>query len=100
MSVSKEEAKSFLAYCPDDKKFWCVNSNAYSTLEELENGLKSMDKATFSYHVNKDKNDFSSWIYNVIGDIELAESLRKAKSASAMRTSVKNRIAVLKKAAK
>ena len=100
MGVSKKEAASFLSVCSDDKRFWCNDSITFGSLEELEKGLKSMDKATFSHHLNKEKNDFSSWIYNVVGDIELAASLRKVKSITRMKTAVKKRITALKKAAK
>jgi hypothetical protein len=97
---SNEEAKMFLSNCPDDKKFWCVNSAVFSSLEELENGLRSMDSETFNNHVNKEKNDFSTWIYDVIGDVNLAENLRKTKTVNAMRMTLKNHIAFLKKNAR
>jgi hypothetical protein len=100
MKDVKEEAMSFLGNCPDDKRFWCSNSSVFASLQDLENGLKTMDKNTFDYHVNKDKNDFSAWVYDVIGDVKLAESLRGMKSAKEMRNTLKNRIAFLQKTIK
>lgn len=94
--VMQESAVRFLSTVPEDKKFWCNNGEAYSTLKELESGLKSMKKDTFQFHVDSEKNDFSSWIYDVIGDIKLADDLRSVKDAKTAAKIVKNRISNLK----
>ena len=50
----------------------------------------------FNFHVNSEKNDFSSWIYDVIGDIKLAEDIRDVKDAKTAGKIVRNRISNLK----
>ena len=68
-------------------------------LDELYAALSEMGKDTFSHHVSKDKNDFSAWIRDVLGDQKLAEDLMKASSKKGMATKVGQRVQYLKKAA-
>ena len=46
--------------------------------------------------INKEKNDFSNWIYDVIGDSELADSLRKCKDKKTAVKRVKSRVNYLR----
>jgi hypothetical protein len=39
--------------------------------------LAEMSEDTFRYHASREKNDFSSWIRDVIGDETLAGELAK-----------------------
>jgi hypothetical protein len=94
--VMQESAIQFLASVPDNKKFWCTDGAVFSTLKELESGFKSMKKDIFNFHVNSEKNDFSSWIYDVVGDIKLADDLRSVKDAKTAAKIVRNRISNLK----
>lgn len=86
----------FLTSVPEDKKFWCNDGKVFNNLEELEKGLKKMDESTFEYHVNSEKNDFSNWIYDVIGDVELANELRSIISKNLMKKKISDRIKELK----
>ena len=56
-----------------------------------------MTDETFSYHVNEEKNDFSNLIYNVIGDVTLAENLRKTINKKDTSKKIKLRLTYLKK---
>ncbi len=44
-------------------------------LSELADALKSMDESVFSFHANNSKNDFSSWIRDVMGEHNLSLSI-------------------------
>ena len=96
----RKETIIFLADTPSEKVFWCSNGNRIKNLKELERELKKMDEEIFGHHVNEEKNDFSNWIYDVIGDIELAENIREIKDKSEIAKKVKNRIAQHKRKTK
>src|SRR3989338_6270080 len=58
-----------------DSYFILRNGRALKNLYELTNSLASMDDETFSYHVNKEKNDFANWIRHVFQDEKLANQI-------------------------
>lgn len=55
-----------------DKRFFVCDGSIIKNLKELGVVLKNMSDETFGYHVNEEKNDFSNWVKDVIGDEELA----------------------------
>ena len=57
-----------------------------------------MKNQTFAYHVNKEKNDFATWIRDIIGDAELAERLGKKKDKASTIKLVNDRVKSLQKA--
>lgn len=95
--TSSNEANSFLANVPDDKKFWSMDGASYAGMIDLSNALKNMKKDVFDHHVSEGKNDFANWVYDVIGDVELANNLRKSRSKNDIAKKVNIRIAQLKK---
>jgi len=97
--ISKEDANRFLSAVPEDKKFFCNNGEVFSTLKELENSLMTMNQEVFEYHVNEEKNDFSSWIYDVIGHTELAAAVRNVKDRKRIAKQLQKSIKTLKKVA-
>jgi len=97
--VHKEEAAHFLVDVPGEKLFWCKNGMTFASLEELAKGLRKISKDAFVYHVNKDKNDFANWIYDVIGDTSLATDLLKVTKKTEITKKVTARIKELKQLA-
>jgi hypothetical protein len=97
--VSKEDANRFLSSVPEDKKFWCSNGEVFSNLKELEISLKTMNNETFEHHVNEEKNDFSTWIYDIVGHAELAAAVRNMKDRKKVAKEIQKSIKVLKRAA-
>ena len=65
---------------PEDKAFWLCDGRVLRNLNDLSEALKNMDKGVFDHHVNNEKNDFSSWIRDVVGDDRLAKGLMKIKT--------------------
>lgn len=97
--LTKETAGRFLAHVPEQNKFWCTNGEVFATLEQFEVALKKMDQTTFKAHANAEKNDFSNWIYDIVGDTTLANELRRCKVKKDAEKKVKFRVANLKKVA-
>ena len=97
--VTKDEAKRFLGNVPDDKKFWVNNGPVLSSLGELLDAFPSLNQESFSHHVNKERNDFSNWIREVVGDKQLADEISKAKTKYSALKKLKERLNSLKKRA-
>ena len=49
----------------------------------------------FTYHVNKEKNDFKNWVSDVVGDKKLANDIDKPKSKEHILNKVNKRISQL-----
>jgi len=95
VKISKEEANRRLGDVPDDKHFWCHDGKLIKNLRELGKALNDMSDETFHYHSGEGRNDFSSWIRDVVGDDKLARDLSKAKSRIQASKAVAQRIAFL-----
>ena len=66
--ATKSEARKFLGDVPPEQSFWVNNGQIFRNLGELANALPVMDGDSFRHHVNNEKNDFSRWINDIIGD--------------------------------
>ena len=95
--VTKEEAKRYLCDAAPEQCFWVNNGPVLKSMEELANALPNMSDEAFSHHVNKDKNDFSAWINDVLGDKKLANDLLSSKSKDSASKKVRNRLNSMKK---
>jgi len=96
MSSKKEVYKSRLSRVPGAKVFRCNDGKDLRNLEELSVALSNMTEQTFSHHVTEQKNDFSNWIKDVIGDSTLAKSLTKASDRAQANQIVGDRVTWLK----
>jgi len=61
---------------PGGKEFQTIDGRHIHNLAELASILEQMDDHAFQYHANAAKNDFSSWVKDVMGLSELAETIR------------------------
>lgn len=71
-----------LVYATDAEAFWTNDGVILNSLVALGEALSDMPKAVFSHHVTGSKNDFATWVAEVLGDAECAKDLRKAKTAA------------------
>jgi predicted RNA-binding Zn-ribbon protein involved in translation (DUF1610 family) len=94
--VTNAPSKSWLAEVPQDKMFWCHNRRVMKNLEELSVTLREMSEETFRYHVAEERNDFSKWVQDVIGDYELSTGLQNSSTKDQAAKIVADRIAWLK----
>ena len=82
-----------------EQSFWVNNGPVLRNLDELAGFLPKMDNDAYSHHANKDKNDFSKWVNDIIGDKKLANELLSSKSRDSMAKKLSSRLAMLKKKA-
>jgi hypothetical protein len=95
VKISKEEARRRLGDVADDKRFWCHDGRNIKNLGELRKALIDISDETFHHHSAGDRNDFSKWIKEVVGDEKLANDLGKAKSRLQASQAVAERISFL-----
>jgi len=95
--MAKKSNAHFLNDVMPENCFWCCDGTIIKNLSELEFALKKMKVKTFNHHVNKDKNDFSSWINDVIGDVKLADDLKKSTDKKSISKKVSDKVKSLKK---
>jgi hypothetical protein len=75
--TDKQNSK-LLAKVPEGYVFYCHDGSIFADINELAAGLATMSDETFAYHSNPDKQDFSNWVRDVIGDKQLSSDLAKA----------------------
>jgi hypothetical protein len=92
---NREEAQGVLRQVADEKRFFVHDGKILSTILELKTELGKMAKATYSHHVNEEKNDVARWVREVLGDDKLARDLTKAATQKEARQIVARRISWL-----
>lgn len=97
--VTKDEARKYLCDVAPEQCFWINNGPILKNIEELANALPSMNDESFKHHVNNEKNDFSLWINDVIGDKKLANELLSSRNKDSALKKLRNRVNSLKKKA-
>lgn len=97
--VTKEEAKKYLCDAAPQQCFWVNNGPILKSMEELASMLPEINDEAFHHHVNNEKNDFSNWVNDVIGDKKLANDLLSSKSKESALKKVRSRLNSLKKKA-
>jgi hypothetical protein len=80
---------------PPEYVFYCHDGTTFTNVNELAAGLATMADETFSFHSNLEKQDFSNWVRDVIGDNKLADDLARAESRLEATEYVVARIAFL-----
>ncbi len=79
-AIKQDEIRKWQNQVPDDKVFWCCDGRVLRNLNDLATALKEIPEETYRRHVDSEKNDFSNWIRDVVGDVTLTRQMRKAKS--------------------
>lgn len=90
-----QEAEKLLADVPGENVFWCTDGRTMHNMQELAEALNTMTDDVFACHANQQKNDFSTWVREVIGDDRLADDLLRASSRTAATIVVTQRAASL-----
>ena len=77
MATKKYMVSSLLGNVSQDKVFVCRGVGVIKNMDELAAALRVMSTETFCHHVAGMKNDFSTWVRDVVGDATLARQLQK-----------------------
>ena len=94
--VTKDEAKRYLCDAAPEQCFWVNNGPILKNLEGLANVLPEMNDDTFRHHANNEKNDFSSWVRDVVGDQKLANDLLSSRTKESAVKKIRSRLNSLK----
>lgn len=63
--------------------FWVHNGPILSDLKDLHRSLKAeITDEQFAHHVSEGKNDFASWVLDILDDKKCATALKKVKKKS------------------
>jgi hypothetical protein len=90
--LSALKSVPFLSEVAPEQYFILANGDTVKSLLDLQDKLLGMDVKIFMHHVTPDKNDFATWIYNSIGDHELAEKMGPVKEIAQNLKLVRERI--------
>jgi len=74
------------------KYFYLIDGSVLRSLHDLRKILKSIKPEVFAHHVNSERNDFATWVRDVIKDYPLARKLRELKDPKVMEAYVNYRI--------
>ncbi len=92
---SKQDTERLLADVVEEHVFKCCNGNILRNMRELAESFATMTDETFAFHSNTERNDFSSWVRDIIRDEKLARDLEKSLSRTQAARSVTRRITFL-----
>ncbi len=93
--LTSTDAQKLLSGVKSSSVFKLHMGSDITSLRDLAEALDVMDDTSFKHHVTKEKNDFSKWVRDAIGDEELADYLEKTKDRRKMLQAVKRRIEFL-----
>jgi hypothetical protein len=82
-----------------DHYFYLNNNLPIKSLCELSEHLNEMDEESFKNHVTEERNDFSAWVSNIIGDKTLGRKLSELKEKDEMAKAVQVRVDYIKRRA-
>ncbi|MBN2111880.1 hypothetical protein JW707_02145 [Candidatus Woesearchaeota archaeon] len=66
-----------LGEAPKEYEFYLKDGRRLKNLFELVDALEDMQDDLFKEHVNEMKNDFSNWIKDVFGEVNVAKEIEK-----------------------
>ena len=75
-----------------DRVFRVHNGPVIHNLHELADSLEHMSELTYNHHVNSEKNDFSAWVHDILGDDILASNIAGDISSKQMIRAIHKRI--------
>ena len=95
MPITREEAKKLLSNVPDHHAFRCCDGRVIRNMRDLGKTLAHMPEDSFRYHANQNKNDFSRWVKETLGDEKLARGLNRASDKNQALKELASRISFL-----
>lgn len=65
---------------PPEKQFHFRDGTSVAGIEELQRKIEGISYQEFYHHVNREKNDFASWVRHVLREEALATELERVQS--------------------
>ena len=90
--MKKKTKKNDLVNAQDNQCFWVCNGSILRNIKDLKDSLSKMDKETFLNHVNKEKNDFATWVKEILEDETLSKKISKNKTVKTMIKTINDRL--------
>jgi hypothetical protein len=84
--------RKLLSDVPEQYVFWCHDGNVLHNMRELAEELTIMSAGDYAFHANTERNDFATWVKDIIKDETLAKNLRKAINQEQAASIVSSRI--------
>ncbi len=78
--ITLSRAKKILRIVPASKSFWLCTNEYLRSLNTLAIALENASDDVFRYHVDKYKNDFSTWVKDIVDDKDLAREISRIKT--------------------
>jgi len=75
---------------PKEHYFKLRNGQELKSLNDLRKALEYITDQEFSHHVNQEKNDFATWVKEVLQNQELYEKIKEVKSKEELQEVLKN----------
>jgi len=94
---TKQDAARVLSDTSGDKCFFCHDGCVVKNLHQLSECLDHIREDSYRHHVTQQKNDFSNWVRDVLGDDKLANDLARCTNHAEAVKAVRDRIAWLQK---
>ena len=91
----KLDVGKLLGNVPEQYVFYVHDGRILRNMDDLNTALGTMPDETYAYHANEQKNDFSNWVKDIIGDEKLARDLNRAVSRAQAAKRVATREAFL-----
>ena len=82
--VKKRSTRKKPKTAKPEKFFVLVTGIPIKNLKELANTLETMNDWVFNHHVNDSRNDFSSWIKDVLDEEILAKEIKDVRNIKEM----------------
>lgn len=90
--TTAKEAEHILRDVRGNKVFQLHMGAGLNSLKDLAEALDIMSEKTFGHHVSDKKNDFASWVKEVLEDERLADDLEKCKTRQSVLKKIDERI--------
>jgi hypothetical protein len=71
----KSKKSNFLAEAPKEHYFYVCDGSVVKSLVDLAFSLDSMPDGVFYFHVNDQKNDFATWVKEIIKQDDLSDRM-------------------------
>ncbi len=97
MAIDSEDIRLVLGPVEPQYYFYTKDGAVVKSLVELARTIELMDEQTFKHHVADSRNDFASWINDIVKDKNLASEIKNMKSKEAIIRKIEERVLQLRR---